>query len=215
VIQFFKIENQKQKVKHHINSNIDMKINKLNLVVSLSIVLVVAVMVSCNSPEKQLKRDRARVLEVENALHAPDQNLPGMKAAEEAIVVFREFANKYPQDSMAFLYHVKAADIAFTLQQYPVSAEIFEEITEKYPQREGFAYVYLRLGSLYNDKLQDTARARTYFTRILSEYPNNQYVESAKFGLEFLGLNERQQMEVILQRNEALERAAAEAQPAK
>jgi outer membrane protein assembly factor BamD (BamD/ComL family) len=181
-----------------------MKINKLELGLALSLMVIGALMLSCNSPEKELARDRAHLLEVEAALHTHNHNLPGMKAAEEAIVVFRAFANKYPKDSVAFLYHVKAADIAFALQQYPVSAEIFEEVLEKHTQREGFAYVYLRLGSLYNDKLQDTVLAKRYFHRIISEYPNNQYVESAKMGLEYLGLNEQQQLDAILKKNQEL-----------
>lgn len=186
--------------------------NLLKTGTGVLLITIIALLFSCSNPVKEKKRLWARVLEVEAALHTPNQNFPGMKAAEEAIVVFREFATKYPQDSMAFFYHVKAADIAFTLQQYPVSGEIFEEVLEKHSQREGFAYVYLRLGSLYNDKLQDTAKARIFFNRILSEYPNNQYVESAKFGLDHLGMNEQQQLETILQRNKELEAGTAENQ---
>jgi len=192
-----------------------MKFNKLKLVMTLSLLVIGALMFSCNSPEKELARDRAHLLEVEAALHTPNHNFPGMKAAEEAMVVFRAFANKYPQDSMAFLYHVKAADIAFTLQQYQGSAEIFEEVLEKHTQREGFAYVYLRLGSLYNDKIQDTVLARRYFNRIISEYPNNQYVESAQMGLEYLGLNEQQQLDAILRKNKELQQEEVAEAPLK
>ncbi len=148
--------------------------------------------------------DRARVLELDSLLHDRTGNLPGFKVAEEAIVAFRAYGNNYPDDTLAAPYHLKAAHLAFTLGQYKLSADIFSEVVSLHPETTELPYIYTRLGSLFNDHLNDTARARTYFTMIIENFPGDPYVESAQFGLETLGMDQDEQFKIIQQRNAML-----------
>jgi tetratricopeptide (TPR) repeat protein len=155
--------------------------------------------------DKQLERDRERILELDRSLYDKTGNLPGYIVAEEAIVAFREFGNNYPEDSLALPFHIKAGDIAFTLGKIKTVTEIYGEILTLYPSGDHTPYLYLRLGNLYNDELQDTVTARIYFERLIAEYPEGKRAEDAATMLEMLGLSIEEQMEVIKRRNREIE----------
>ncbi len=182
-----------------------MKKMKRNSITFLLLPVMIVAMVGCGSPQQTaLEEERARIIELNSLLYDKEGNLPGHKVAQEAIEAFRAFGNNHPDDSMALPYHIKAGDLAFTLGQFRLSADIFSEVVSLYPSGEHSPYVFIRLGSVYNDRLQDTAAARVYFTKVLDEFPSDPLAESAEFGIETLGMDEEEQFKVILKRSQML-----------
>ncbi len=176
---------------------------KKMIVPLLAIALICILLIFIVMPRYNLSRERKKVIKINESLYDKTGTIPGHVIAEEAIDAFREFGRRHPKDSIALPYHIKAGDLAFTLGKFSQSAEIFNEILTIYPQNNQMPYVYLRLGALYNDKLNDTVQAKAFYNRILDEFPDDPFVESALFGLETLGLNEDEQLRVILNKNAA------------
>jgi tetratricopeptide (TPR) repeat protein len=166
--------------------------------VVMVMVTVPLLMVSCGDKKvDQQAEDWGRVLELDSMLDDRTGNIPGLKVAEEAMAAFRSYGNNYPEDTLAIPFHLKAAHLAFTLGNYQMSADIFNEVVSIHPEAEEMPYIYIRLGTLYNDHLNDTVLARTFYTKVLDDFPDDPYVESALFGLETLGMNPDEQFVII------------------
>lgn len=158
---------------------------------------------ACNfggKKELNVDEERAKVTELRKELYDNNSVLSSKKVAEEAIEVFRALGKNFPSDSMALPFHIEAAEIAWTLQKYTLSAEIFREIADLHPANESLPYIYVRLGSLYNDKLNDTTMAKSYFNMVIENYPGDEFYQSALFGIETLGMDEDEQFKVILKK---------------
>jgi len=181
------------------------------IVIIFSLLLILVSAGGCRERSgSQLEQDRERILELDRALYDRTGNLPGYTIAEEAIVAFREFGNNYPEDSLALPFHIKAGDIAFTLGKIRTSTEIFGEILTLHPSGDHTPYLYLRLGNMYNDELQDTVSARIYLERLISEYPDDSRADDARILIEMLGMDVGQQMEEIKRRHREMEREKGE-----
>lgn len=170
-----------------------MKTNRLMVVAVFAAVLLAG---CANNVEKE----RAKVTELRKELYDKNSVLSSQEVADKAIEAFRAFGNKFPEDTAALKFHTEAAEIAWTIGKHKLSTEIFLEILELHPDARTIPYIGVRLGSIFNDNLRDTAQARKYFTLVLEKYPESDYSEGARFGLETLGMDERQQFDYMLRR---------------
>ncbi len=146
-------------------------------------------------------KERTRVTELRKELYDKNSVYTSHEIAEKAIEAFRAFGKKFPEDSAALKFHTEAAEIAWTMGKHKLSTEIFREVMDMHPDEGTVPYICVRLGSIYNDNLLDTVEARKYFTRVLEKFPESDYAEGARFGLETLGMDERQQFDYMLRRN--------------
>jgi outer membrane protein assembly factor BamD (BamD/ComL family) len=148
-----------------------------------------------------VNKDRERMYELRKQLYDKNSLLTSYEAADAAIEAFRAFGNKYPKDTAALPFHIEAAEIAWTMTKFPLSIEIFEEIVALHPESDLLPYVYLRLGSIYNDAIKDTVNAKKYYTLLLEKYPESDFVEGAQFGIETLGMTEKEQFDYLLRKS--------------
>ena len=147
-----------------------------------------------------VEKERAKVTELRKELYDKNSVYTSHEIAEKAIEAFRAFGKKFPDDTAALKFHTEAAEIAWTMGKHKLSTEIFLEIMDMHPDAGTIPYIGVRLGSIFNDNLRDTAQARKYFTLVLEKYPESDYTEGARFGLETLGMDERQQFEYMLRK---------------
>ncbi|MFO7721799.1 MAG: tetratricopeptide repeat protein [Bacteroidales bacterium] len=161
---------------------------------------IAVVVVSACKPGSNVEKERANIIELRNQLYDQNSVLSSQKVAEEAIEAFRAFGKNFPEDSLAMPYHIEAGEIAWTLAQYPLSIEIFQEILGIHPESDMVPYLYLRLGSIYNDAMKDTINAKKYYMLLLENYPQSEFSEGAQFGLETLGMSEKEQFDHLMEK---------------
>ncbi len=63
----------------------------------------------------------------------------------------------------------------------------YERIVENFPESENRSKALFMLGFLYANELQDTDKARSYYSQMLQEYPDHELAVSVEFELENLG----------------------------
>lgn len=172
---------------------------------------VIVLAVGCNRGTKlNVDEERGKVQQLRKELYDKNSLLSSYDVAKDAIEKFRAFGMNFPEDSLALPLHIEAAEIAWTLGEFRLSVEIYEEIAALHPDSESMPYVYTRLGSIYNDKLKDPETSEKYYSIVVEQYPDDEYVASAKFGLETLGMSEDEQFKVILKRQAEYEAKMAE-----
>lgn len=168
----------------------------------LSLIAVFFIMVGCKTKKSdEADIERSRLLEMLEGLYDENGVLVSHTAAEEAISAFRVFGNNYPEDSLALVFHTYSGDISEMLGKYALSREIFIEIAELHPEDEIIPYIYYRIGTLSNDELEDTETAEYYFNLIITEYPDNEFADGARFGIETLGMDKEEQLEYLLEKS--------------
>ena len=115
---------------------------------------------------------------------------PDLKIANEAVKTQLTYAAKFPQEKDAAKYMFKASDIAVNeLHQASLSAKILTDLIQKYPDFKEMSVCYFQLGMMYDNYLQDTAKARMYYTTFLEKYPNDELAEQVKTLLTLVGKN--------------------------
>lgn len=113
-------------------------------------------------------------------------------------------------DEEAGLYYAKSAEInsdyadyamyqqarSYGLNQdYAKKAEILERLTANYPKSNYYSTSIFELGEVYFGYLNDTDKSLDYFTRFISENPNNSKVSSALINIGKIYLNTKKYAE--------------------
>ena len=132
---------------------------------------------------------------------------------DKALKSCKKLADKYPDSEYAFKAKfmssylsadttekdVSATDMAYQehffneAQQLQIDGKFDEAVTyyqkflEEYPNNDKYAYkAQFMIGFIYNESLKDTAMARQAFQKVLTDYPENDLSDDAKWMLENL-----------------------------
>jgi tol-pal system protein YbgF len=83
------------------------------------------------------------------------------------------FLLEWPNDANAGNAMYWQAECYFAMGEYTHAAELFEQAIERFPKGSRVPDSLLRLG-MCEEKLGDTAKAKTYFDRLGTEYPKSE-----------------------------------------
>jgi len=142
-------------------------------------------MMACGSKEQKLTQDDLRAAQA--TLFNEDRTV-NEAVAPEVADKFCKFVEQNPDDTAAaqWLYH--AMEINVLLKNAEKSAEICDQLTTNYPESDWAPMSLFLLGSyVYNDQLNDTAKAHIVYQRLIDEYPDSKLVDDAQKSIEFLG----------------------------
>ena len=131
----------------------------------------------------------------------------------KALKNFEKIAEKYPESKYAFKAQfmtsylssdttdkdVTATELAYQeyffneAQQLQIDAKFDEAVTyyqkflDEYPDNEKYAYkAQFMIGFIYNESLKDTAKAHEAFEKVLSDYPENDLSDDARWMIDNL-----------------------------
>jgi TolA-binding protein len=90
-------------------------------------------------------------------------------------------------------------EINVLLKDAEKSAAICDQLTTNYPESSWAPMSLFLMGSyVYNDQLNDTAKAHVMFQRLIDEYPDSELVDDAQKSIEYLGLTPEEIMARIM-----------------
>lgn len=164
---------------------------------SITIIFSLLLLFSCSSKktDKELFDDAKKNL--------TDQNIP------EAVLLFDELINEYPESNLApealselaTIYQNKQVKNISEEENLIKAVELFKRLNDDYPSSEYAPSGLFMAGFIYANELQNFEAARAIYQQFLNEYPQNELAPSAKAELDYMGLSP----EEILQKNMAKE----------
>ena len=166
---------------------------------TLRMMVVVALalaMFACGNKEQKLTLDDLRAAQA--TLFNQDRSV-NEAVAPEVAEKYCKFVEQNPNDSTAarWLYH--AMEINVLLKDAEKSAAICDQLTTNYPESSWAPMSLFLMGSyVYNDQLNDTAKAHVMFQRLIDEYPDSELVDDAQKSIEYLGLTPEEIMARIM-----------------
>ena len=157
--------------------------------ISLIFALAIFIFASCNTTTKNLsqkEKDRIEIQSIDSTLYAVTDSF-NTTLAKDAMMKFADFAENYPDDSLAANYLFKSAQLAQSLNLGSQTIIYLDKIINKYPNFRKISTCYFLKGFVYDNILHDIPRAKKSYQEFINKFPNDDFVDDAAALLDNLG----------------------------
>lgn len=153
----------------------------------------IALLAACTpSRDKQIKA----IEEHEQMLSTLDISADDSKAVEMTDL-YRQFAADYPDDSLAPVYMMRAADLYINMGQTDQAIELLDSIISQYQGFEDLAGCMFLRGYAYESNEQ-YEEARAAYEQFVEEYPDHYLAQDTKKMLPYIGMSPEAMFEAIM-----------------
>ena len=123
------------------------------------------------------------IAENERLLFADSTHGLNHEKAVAQLKSYREFAEKYPADSLSPEYLFKGADLANGLGQATEGIAMLKTLRATYPDHPRAGTALFMIAFFCETTLHDNARAQEGYAEFLKQYPDHQLAQAAEFSL--------------------------------
>ena len=116
-----------------------------------------------------------------------DKNL-----ADKGILAFKDFAAKYPDDSLSAEYLFRMADLQRAVNDSRSAIMTLADICKKYPDYKKVPDCIFLQGYYYQEFFNDTISAKSFYQNLIAKYPNHAFVDDAKAMMSMFGKSEEE-----------------------
>jgi outer membrane protein assembly factor BamD (BamD/ComL family) len=139
------------------------------------------------------------IANIEKAMH---KNMSINKdTAVEAIRAYNDYVVRFPNDSISADYLFKAAEIATAIGQYQQAVILYQQIKDKYSGYKLYTESFYLQAFVYDNHLNDDAKAKTLYEEMIVKFPKSVYVNDAKAAIVNLGKTDEQLIEEFKKKN--------------
>lgn len=150
------------------------------------IVLIVIGLFSCKSNvEKETMVNKIKSLE--DKVYSDSIKSVSPSAGNDLAMVYVQYVNKYPTDTICAEYLFRAAELARSLNQPKQAIVYYDMITLKYPAYRKVPVCFFLEGFVYENQMNDIMNARKYYKLFITKYPAHPLVRDTKILIENLG----------------------------
>lgn len=152
-------------------------------------VLGVGVLVSCQGSNGEdgavILKDKVEAYQ-DQLFQNRNQPLDIAKA-DSMIMLYKDFASQYPEDSAAVEYLFKAAEVEMGMNKNEDCIGTLSLIQNKYPNHIIMPMVLHFKAFVYDDKFEDFDKARACLDELIQNYPDDKLIENAKAYRDMIG----------------------------
>jgi TolA-binding protein len=106
---------------------------------------------------------------------------------EKLSVLYKDYINTFPQDSMVIDYLFKSGTLNMTLRKGTEALTDFTTLINKFSQSPHLAEAYYYRAYVYEDIIYDIESARIAYQDFIARFPNNPLVKDATLSIQYLG----------------------------
>lgn len=161
--------------------------------------LVVLMIVSCQSP----RQDSLEKINEMESLAFSESGLVNAGHVDELIQTYQEFANEFPEDSLAPEYLFKAGDVAMHTNRSNKAILLYDRIINEYSNYRKAPEALFLKGYVFENNLGRLDRAEAIYKEFLEKYPDNEFADDAEVSLKYLGKTPEELIEIFQQENAA------------
>lgn len=158
-----------------------MKLFKLFTVLSFSALILIT---ACGGGRDE---KLAKIKDLETRLMQDSLKPKDEVAAYNLQVAYTEFAELYPKDSLAPVYLYKAANLSMNLNWGKSAIDILEKFLTLYPDHKLASDALFFKGFVFDNQLNDDAKAGECYREFLKKYPTHAFASSAEASIHNLG----------------------------
>lgn len=166
----------------------------------LLLTVATSLAMACCTPQRD--KDLSGIQQYENSIDLQN-NKVDTEVGNNLIMMYTDFATKYPTDSLAPMYIMKAADVAANIGNPATAIEYLDKVITDYPSFEKRADCYFFKGFIYETVAHDLDKAKEAYTAFIEEYPSHPMVNNAKTIINNLSLSDEELIKMIMEKNNA------------
>lgn len=160
------------------------------------IAFAIVTIIACQSPkEKALTNIKA--LEANDSIFSPEQ-------IEKVKTAYIDFATQYPDDELAPEFLFKAGQRCNVTAEHLKAIELFQQVIDKYPKHKIAEEALFLQAYVYENSMQDFAKAKTTYTKFIELYPSSELSEDANLSIQNLGKTPEQIFEELNQKDSTI-----------
>lgn len=142
---------------------------------------------ACNSKSEQRKAAE-QIADMEHSL-LQDAKAIDPSRADSLVSLYTNYAETYPDDTMAAAYLYRAADVMANRKECLKAVELLDKVETKYPQSDYAPQACFLKGVIYQEVCLNKEKATECFNKFIATYPTSPLVNDAK-GLLILNMAE-------------------------
>ena len=171
-------------------------------IATLAVGLLLA-LASCKSPKEKLIED---ISSNEQKLFSDSTRLLNSTVAEGVLKSYREFVEKYPDDSLSVSYLYKGGDLANGMKNYILAIDLYRQFIEKYPDHHKAAAGLFMQAFIHDSNLHEKEKAKQLYLEFLKKYPGHELALSAQASLDqiSMGLSDEQLIKMFEAKHDSL-----------
>lgn len=142
---------------------------------------------ACNSKSEQRKAAE-QIADMEHSL-LQDAKAIDPSRADSLVSLYTNYAETYPDDTMAAAYLYRAADVMANRKECLKAVELLDKVETKYPQSDYAPQACFLKGVIYQEVCLNKEKATECFNKFIATYPSSPLINDAK-GLLILNMAE-------------------------
>ncbi len=147
--------------------------------------------VSCASPVKKAEISKSSLQDsitaMENELFNSTSTHINKHKVLGLIDLYTEYAEEYPDDTLAPVYLFKASDVSMNLYRPVETIKILDSIMIRYPDNSKTPTALFLKAFVYEDQAKNYKLAQKYYQLFIDKYPDNEFADDARMSLKNLG----------------------------
>ena len=151
---------------------------------SLLILALVAALASCGSSNE---KDAAEIQTAEDTLFSTSEGFIDKAKALELVDLYVDYANSYPDDSLAVEYLFKGAEFCLNLGEGQRAITLYNRVIQEYPDFRKVPECLFLKGYVYENYLGDLDNAKAIYLEFIEKYPDNEFADDAEISIQNLG----------------------------
>ncbi|MFW5705576.1 MAG: tetratricopeptide repeat protein [Bacteroidota bacterium] len=160
-------------------------------------VMVIFAFTACQSPRQEAI---GKIEQLENDLFG-EEGVLVHEHIDKLINAYLNFAEEYPDDTLAPQYLFKAGDIAMNTNRSNQAITYYGRIIEEYPDYRKAPEAMFLQAYVYENNLGRLDKARTIYQEFLGKYPTNEFADDAQVSLKYLGKTPEELIEIFSKEN--------------
>ena len=176
-----------------------MKLNLHRNGLLLMFALLLCLLAGCKHEKTEQEKLYDEITAKETELYKDKTEAIDKDKAIEMVRLYAEYADKYTTDTLAPEYLFRAAEISENANQPNNAITYLTRIEENYKDYRNYPLCIFKKAYIYENYLKNQEKARQYYEKFITDYPNHELAEAANSSLMFLGMSDSDLIKVLEQ----------------
>ncbi len=153
------------------------------------LVVIAASLFSCSS-DTNLDEKKSLIASIDSLqvkMFNPESMELDRSVASKGLMLYQEYVNKYPDDSLSAEYLFRSSDLARGLGDSKNSISYLENICKKYPKYKRIPECLFLQGYYHQEFFKDSVQAKYFYTQLIEKFPAHPFSKDAKVLLQLFG----------------------------
>lgn len=169
------------------------------LLVSAFILLLIS---SCSNNHDQLMEN---IKAKEKIVSESTTDIFDKSTAESLRNDYIEFANEYPEDSLAPIFLHKASELAINLNMPQEAVSTIDTLIKRFPDYTYLPDAWFFKGFIQETYLNNQAEALKTYQSFVQKFPNHEMIPQVQFSIDNLGKSADELMDEFMQNNQQID----------